>query len=106
MPRSRACPCHLACPMWSSLIPPGADPRLAWCAWCRERRDDGGHYGGSAPPPSYGGDRPPPREQAWRQGDWECPSCRFHNFASRDRCFKCGEWPAGHAPASILPTCL
>lgn len=29
MPRSRACPCHLACPMWSSLIPPGADPRLA-----------------------------------------------------------------------------
>lgn len=24
-----------------------------------------------------------------RPGDWECPSCVFHNFANRHECFKC-----------------
>ena len=49
-----------------------------------------GRYAEGAPPADYS--RPPPREQDWRQGDWECPGCKFHNFASRDRCFRCGEW--------------
>lgn len=31
-----------------------------------------------------------------RAGDWECPECRFHNFASRTECFKCSTpKPAG-----------
>ena len=25
-----------------------------------------------------------------RDGDWPCPSCNINNFASRDKCFKCG----------------
>jgi hypothetical protein len=29
-------------------------------------------------------------------GDWECPACRYHNFASRDDCGDCQEpRPAG-----------
>ena len=24
-----------------------------------------------------------------RPGDWNCPSCNAHNFASRNECFKC-----------------
>ncbi|CAO3594302.1 unnamed protein product [Absidia cylindrospora] len=24
-----------------------------------------------------------------RPGDWKCPNCNFHNFASRHHCFKC-----------------
>ena len=26
-----------------------------------------------------------------RAGDWYCPSCDFHNFASRHQCFRCQE---------------
>lgn len=26
-----------------------------------------------------------------RAGDWDCPECRFHNFASRTECFKCSK---------------
>lgn len=25
-----------------------------------------------------------------KSGDWTCPQCNEHNFASRDKCFKCG----------------
>ena len=25
----------------------------------------------------------------WRPGDWECPMCQGHNFASKQMCFKC-----------------
>ncbi len=24
-----------------------------------------------------------------REGDWDCPSCRNHNYASRTECYKC-----------------
>ena len=34
-------------------------------------------------------------ECVWHEGvvlgDWFCPSCNNHNFASRAECFKCGE---------------
>ncbi|KAK2079459.1 hypothetical protein QBZ16_003151 [Prototheca wickerhamii] len=26
----------------------------------------------------------------FRQGDWNCPKCQAHNFASRMACFRCG----------------
>jgi hypothetical protein len=29
---------------------------------------------------------------SFRAGDWNCPACNAHNFASRNSCFKC------HAP--------
>jgi inhibitor of KinA sporulation pathway (predicted exonuclease) len=37
-----------------------------------------------------------------RPGDWDCPNCYFHNFASRRHCFKCNaENPnAGTGPAA------
>jgi hypothetical protein len=25
-----------------------------------------------------------------KKGDWTCPQCDEHNFASRDKCFECG----------------
>lgn len=36
-----------------------------------------------------------------RPGDWNCPNCGFHNFASRRHCFKCNaENPSAPTPAS------
>eukprot|EP00405_Crypthecodinium_cohnii_P044463 CAMPEP_0206586422 /NCGR_PEP_ID=MMETSP0325_2-20121206/37013_1 /ASSEMBLY_ACC=CAM_ASM_000347 /TAXON_ID=2866 /ORGANISM="Crypthecodinium cohnii, Strain Seligo" /LENGTH=244 /DNA_ID=CAMNT_0054094177 /DNA_START=23 /DNA_END=758 /DNA_ORIENTATION=+ len=35
---------------------------------------------------------PPPRPRAqieFRPGDWDCPSCHFHNFARNSNCMKC-----------------
>ncbi|KAG0724458.1 Tyrosine--tRNA ligase, mitochondrial [Chionoecetes opilio] len=46
------------------------------------RGGDGGSRGGG------GGDLNGPRS-GMRAGDWECQQCHFHNFASRDQCFKC-----------------
>merc|ERR1719456_1348600 len=43
----------------------------------------GGGGGGGAPPPPT-----PPAN--FRQGDWFCPACAAHNFASKQQCFKCG----------------
>ncbi|KAK9824281.1 hypothetical protein WJX72_009155 [[Myrmecia] bisecta] len=35
-----------------------------------------------------------------RPGDWACPACNAHNFASRSNCFKCDEPRAdGYVPA-------
>ncbi|KAI7885020.1 hypothetical protein K492DRAFT_172753 [Lichtheimia hyalospora FSU 10163] len=30
-----------------------------------------------------------PKNRTLRPGDWNCPTCGFHNFASRRTCFKC-----------------
>ncbi|KAG2185128.1 hypothetical protein INT44_001918 [Umbelopsis vinacea] len=40
-----------------------------------------------------------------RPGDWDCPNCYFHNFASRHHCFKCNaENPnASSGPAAPAP---
>ncbi|CAE7295394.1 unnamed protein product [Symbiodinium sp. KB8] len=39
-----------------------------------------------SPPPRY----VPPPSNARREGDWDCPSCGFHNFANKEECMKCG----------------
>jgi len=48
----------------------------------------------------------------WRPGDWECPACHGHNFASRARCYQCaadrpagagGPPPAGWGPPGGAP---
>ena len=42
-------------------------------------------------------------EYVKRDGDWECPStsCKFKNFKSRDKCYKCGtKGPGGTSSAS------
>jgi hypothetical protein len=36
---------------------------------------------------------------SWRSGDWECPQCRGHNFASRSACFQCGFDKPGQSSA-------
>jgi len=43
-------------------------------------------FGPAGPPPS-----PPVMLNTNRRpGDWDCPTCTAHNFASRSGCFKCG----------------
>ncbi|CAG8529749.1 6179_t:CDS:2 [Diversispora eburnea] len=32
----------------------------------------------------------PPAQTPFRPGDWYCPSCNSHNFASRFQCIRCG----------------
>ncbi|KAI8142315.1 ribonuclease H-like domain-containing protein [Fennellomyces sp. T-0311] len=50
-----------------------------------------------------------PKARPLRPGDWNCPSCSFHNFASRRSCFKCNtENPnapqqSSHTPAMPTP---
>ncbi|KAI7849621.1 hypothetical protein BDC45DRAFT_520023 [Circinella umbellata] len=40
-----------------------------------------------------------------RPGDWMCPNCSFHNFASRKNCFKCNtESPHAHLTAAAATT--
>ena len=29
-------------------------------------------------------------DKPWKKGDWECPKCKYHNYASRTECNKCG----------------
>ena len=78
-----------ACPHTLTLLLP--PPRSSSSACCREPADAGARRYDDYQAPAADYQRPPPREQNWRSGDWECPGCRFHNFASRDRCFRCGE---------------
>jgi hypothetical protein len=33
--------------------------------------------------------RPAKKDQIFRDGDWSCPSCGFHNFARNDACKQC-----------------
>ena len=28
-------------------------------------------------------------DKPWRKGDWECPKCKYHNYASRTTCHRC-----------------
>ena len=44
-------------------------------------------YGGGSAPPMNGGGGGGAREV--RPGDWMCPSCNNHNFASRMMCKQC-----------------
>lgn len=39
-----------------------------------------------------------PKSRPLRPGDWNCPSCGFHNFASRRNCFKCNTESPNVAP--------
>eukprot|EP00930_Biecheleria_cincta_P084028 TRINITY_DN73526_c0_g1_i1.p1 TRINITY_DN73526_c0_g1~~TRINITY_DN73526_c0_g1_i1.p1 ORF type:complete len:341 (+),score=42.21 TRINITY_DN73526_c0_g1_i1:49-1023(+) len=54
----------------------------------------------SAPPPQYAAPParrgPPPMDDRrdFREGDWTCPECGNHNFASRESCNRCGEHKA------------
>ncbi|KAI8606135.1 hypothetical protein EDD21DRAFT_54227 [Dissophora ornata] len=54
----------------------------------------GPQYGGQGGPGSYsGGGGGAPSGQgghSFRPGDWSCPSCNSHNFASRFQCMRCG----------------
>lgn len=36
-----------------------------------------------------------------RPGDWNCPNCSFHNFASRRHCFKCNAENPSHTSSAI-----
>lgn len=50
--------------------------------------DEGGYGAG---PQRWGG-----RQRDRRPGDWDCPNCGAHCFASRTRCFQCNaDRPAG-----------
>ena len=31
----------------------------------------------------------------YKEGDWQCPKCRFDNYARRTRCFKCDRMRSG-----------
>ena len=47
-------------------------------------------------------EKPVLQANVWKPGDWECPLCKAHNFASRQVCFKCegkGERAAAKATA-------
>ncbi|KAI9316052.1 hypothetical protein BX666DRAFT_1954379 [Dichotomocladium elegans] len=39
--------------------------------------------------------------RALRPGDWNCPGCGFHNFASRRTCFKCNTENPNAPPAIV-----
>ena len=63
-------------------------------------------YGGvhqSGPPGGSG-----PHSTQFRAGDWICPSCNSHNFASRFQCLKCSTAkpynPTGAPPAGYTPS--
>lgn len=56
------------------------------CYKCNSPREGGRAMGGGGG--GGGGGMNGPRS-GMRAGDWECQQCQFHNFASRDQCFKC-----------------
>ena len=56
------------------------------CYKCNSPREGGRPMGGGGG--GGGGGMNGPRS-GMRAGDWECQQCQFHNFASRDQCFKC-----------------
>ncbi|ORX94055.1 hypothetical protein K493DRAFT_32695 [Basidiobolus meristosporus CBS 931.73] len=45
----------------------------------------------------------------FRPGDWNCPKCNTHNFASRSSCFRCGEEAEGNRQVNpgdwLCPSC-
>ncbi|KAK3812026.1 MAG: hypothetical protein J3Q66DRAFT_50846 [Benniella sp.] len=49
-----------------------------------------GNQGGSGSYSGGGGGGPGQGGHAFRPGDWTCPSCNSHNFASRFQCMRCG----------------
>merc|ERR1711934_50316 len=63
------------------------------CFKCSNPKQPGSEYGGFGGMPGGGGyggggnfGRNAPEI---RHGDWMCPSCATHNFASREKCFRC-----------------
>eukprot|EP00750_Incisomonas_marina_P030251 INCI7439.1.p1 GENE.INCI7439.1~~INCI7439.1.p1 ORF type:complete len:568 (+),score=100.85 INCI7439.1:467-2170(+) len=60
---------------------------------------------GHGPPPPFQQEPGPNGQAGWgleptgqtREGDWACRNCRFHNYATRFQCFRCG------APAPSRP---
>ncbi|ORY94107.1 hypothetical protein BCR43DRAFT_477619 [Syncephalastrum racemosum] len=69
------------------------------------------NYGYGAPPSHTGGGGPPSGGGGshghipFRNGDWYCPSCNSHNFASRFHCLRCNTArpPNVAAPAPYIP---
>ncbi|KAG0255527.1 hypothetical protein DFQ27_006213 [Actinomortierella ambigua] len=49
--------------------------------------NDRGGYGSGG---GYGGGSGGGMNSSFRPGDWSCPSCNSHNFASRYQCMRCG----------------
>ena len=37
-----------------------------------------------------------------RPGDWDCPSCNAHNFASKQACYHCGEAKPANLPTESV----
>ena len=62
----------------------------------RDRRDD--RYN------SRDSRREPREPRGMKPGDWSCPECDAHNFASRTECFSCGApVPEGAGRAALAP---
>ncbi|KAI1290503.1 hypothetical protein EDD11_009218 [Mortierella claussenii] len=62
----------------------------------------GGGYSGSGGVPGGG-----QGGHSFRPGDWSCPSCNSHNFASRFQCMRCGlakpQRDSSPAPSGYVP---
>ncbi|KAG9300822.1 hypothetical protein G9A89_004452 [Geosiphon pyriformis] len=56
--------------------------------------DHGGFGGGGHPSSS-------PAAAPFRPGDWYCPACNSHNFASRFQCIRCGIAKPPQIPGSV-----
>ncbi|KAF9923388.1 hypothetical protein FBU30_006544 [Linnemannia zychae] len=52
--------------------------------------NQGGSYGGGSYGNNSGGGGASGGNGNFRPGDWSCPSCNSHNFASRFQCMRCG----------------
>ncbi|CAM9989022.1 unnamed protein product, partial [Ectocarpus sp. 8 AP-2014] len=59
------------------------------CPRCREPRPYEEGLGVSSSGGGAGGGYRQREPVQKREGDWDCPSCQFHNFASRQVCYKC-----------------
>lgn len=42
-----------------------------------------------------------PKGRTLRPGDWNCPSCKFYNYASRRTCYKCNTENPSPSPAAL-----
>ncbi|CAI2174267.1 12414_t:CDS:2 [Funneliformis geosporum] len=62
----------------------GATNHIGYDAYGNLTTQDQGGYAGSV---SHGSSSPAPAP--FRPGDWYCPSCNTHNFASRFQCIRC-----------------
>jgi uncharacterized membrane protein YgcG len=67
-----------------------------WTKWKDGKKSRSKHY------PKQGGDQDGDQgedqdkheghnDKPWKKGDWECPKCKYHNYASRYTCNKCNE---------------